>query len=57
MDFKDLYQKSIDKPEEFWKEISNDIFWFKKPRKILNKSNPLFIGGLKMELQIAVTTL
>ena len=42
MDFKDLYQKSISNPEEFWKEISDDIFWFKKPTKILNKSNPPF---------------
>ena len=42
MDFKDLYQKSINKPEEFWKEISNDIFWFKKPTKILNNTKPPF---------------
>ncbi len=42
MDFKDLYQKSISNPEEFWKEISDDIFWFKKPTKILNKSKPPF---------------
>ena len=40
--FKELYQKSLEKPEEFWKEISNDIFWFKKPTKILNNSNPPF---------------
>ena len=42
MDFKDLYQKSINKPEEFWREISNDVFWFKKPNKILNDNNPPF---------------
>ena len=40
--FKEIYQKSISKPEEFWSEISNDIFWFQKPTKILNKSNPPF---------------
>ena len=40
--FKESYQKSISKPEEFWNEISNDIFWFQKPTKILNKSNPPF---------------
>ena len=40
--FKEIYQKSISKPEEFWNEISNDIFWFQKPTKILNKSNPPF---------------
>ena len=40
--FKEIYQKSIAKPEEFWDKISNDVFWFKKPTKILNKSNPPF---------------
>ena len=40
--FNEIYQKSIQKPEEFWENISNDIFWFKKPSKILNKSNPPF---------------
>ena len=42
INFKEIYQKSISKPEEFWSEISNDIFWFQKPTKILNKSNPPF---------------
>ena len=40
--FKEIYQKSINKPEQFWKDASEDIFWFKKPTKILNKSNPPF---------------
>ncbi len=40
--FKGIYDKSIKNPEEFWQEASNDIFWFKKPTKILNKSNPPF---------------
>ena len=34
----DIYLKSINQPEKFWKEVSEDIFWFKKPTKILNKS-------------------
>ena len=38
--FQEIYQNSLRNPEKFWKEISNDIFWFKKPTKILNKSNP-----------------
>ncbi len=42
MDFKEIYQRSISKPEEFWREISNDIFWFKKPTKILNSNKPPF---------------
>ena len=40
--FTKIYEDSIKNPEKFWKEISNDIFWFKKPTKILNKSNPPF---------------
>ncbi len=42
MNFKDIYQSSIENPEQFWKAISDDIFWFKKPNKILNRSNPPF---------------
>ena len=40
--FSKIYEKSIKEPENFWKEAANDIFWFKKPSKILNKSNPPF---------------
>ena len=40
--FNKIYYESINNPEKFWSEASNDIFWFKKPTKILNKSNPPF---------------
>ena len=40
--FKDLYKKSIENPEIFWQEASKNIFWFKEPTKILNKSNAPF---------------
>ena len=40
--FSEIYRKSIKNPEDFWKKISEDIFWFKKPTKILNKSNHPF---------------
>ena len=40
--YKEIYDDSINKKEEFWKNISNDIFWYKKPTKILNSSNPPF---------------
>ena len=40
--FNEIYENSIKNPENFWREISNDIFWFKKPTKILNKTNPPF---------------
>ena len=36
--FEEIYRKSIEDPENFWKEASDDIFWFKKPSKILNKN-------------------
>ena len=31
--FKEIYDQSINNPENFWQEASNDIFWFKKPVK------------------------
>ena len=40
--FDKIYQQSINNPENFWAEAANDVFWFKKPTKILNKSNPPF---------------
>ena len=40
--FNKIYQESIQNPEEFWKNVSEDVFWFKKPTKILNKSNHPF---------------
>ena len=41
-DFKEIYEESIKKPEEFWQKISEDIFWFKKPTQILKKDKPPF---------------
>ena len=41
-DFEKIYIESIKNPEEFWKKVADDMFWFKKPSKILNKSNPPF---------------
>ena len=40
--FNEIYLNSIKNPEKFWQEASEDIFWFQKPTKILNKSNPPF---------------
>ena len=37
-----IYDSSIKNKENFWKEVSEDIFWYKKPSKILNSSNPPF---------------
>ena len=41
-DFQEIYEQSIKNPEKFWQEAAEDIFWFKKPTKILNKTNPPF---------------
>ena len=40
--YKEIYDNSINNKEKFWQEISEDIFWYKKPTKILNSSNPPF---------------
>ena len=31
--FQEIYNKSIKNPEKFWQDASEDIFWFKKPKK------------------------
>ena len=46
--YKKTYDSSIKNRESFWKTVSEDIFWYKKPSKILNSSNPPFTGGLRM---------
>tara|TARA_B110000881_G_scaffold117514_1_gene103115 strand:+ start:379 stop:2277 length:1899 start_codon:yes stop_codon:yes gene_type:complete len=40
--YKKIYDSSIKNKEDFWKKVSDDIFWYKKPTKILNTSNPPF---------------
>ena len=40
--FNKIYEESLKNPEEFWKKISEDVFWFKKPTQILNKDKPPF---------------
>jgi len=40
--YKEIYGNSIQNREKFWKEVSEDIFWYKKPTKILNSDNPPF---------------
>ena len=34
--FSQVYLNSIKNPDEFWKKVSDDMFWFKKPKKIVN---------------------
>ena len=40
--YKEIYENSIKNREKFWQEVSNNIFWYKKPTKILNYDNPPF---------------
>ena len=40
--YKEIYDLSINDKEKFWKKVSDGIFWYKKPTKILNSNNPPF---------------
>ena len=40
--YQQIYDSSINNKEDFWKKVAEDIFWYKKPSKILNSSNPPF---------------
>jgi propionyl-CoA synthetase len=40
--YKEIYHSSIKNKEDFWKKVSDDIFWYEKPTKILNTDNPPF---------------
>jgi len=40
--YKEIYYSSIKNKEDFWQEVSEDIFWYHKPRNILNTENPPF---------------
>ena len=49
-DYKKLYRKSIDKPDEFWGEMADQLEWFKKWEKVcewdFNKPElKWFVGG------------
>ena len=34
--YEKLFKKSIDAPEAFWREIAEELFWYKKPEGILD---------------------
>ena len=40
--YQKIYNRSIQAPQDFWSEVANDVFWYKKPSKILNLDNPPF---------------
>ena len=37
MNYNELYSKSINQPEAFWKEQADSIDWYNKPEIILSK--------------------
>ncbi len=39
--YQEIYQRSIKDPQNFWSEVAESIFWYKKPSKILDTTNPL----------------
>ena len=39
MSYQAEYSKSINTPEEFWREKAQDLAWFKQPEKILSKDD------------------
>jgi acetyl-CoA synthetase len=47
-EYRSLWKRSIDQPEQFWSEIANGLHWFKKWDKVLDWKAPdakWFVGG------------
>ena len=42
MSYKENYKNWKDEPTKYWKEKSEDIYWYKKPKKILDSSDSPF---------------
>ena len=40
--YQEIYKRSIQDAAGFWSDVAKDIFWYKKPTKILNSENPPF---------------
>jgi len=40
--YQEIYQRSLKDAKGFLSEVANDVFWYKKPTKILNSDNPPF---------------
>jgi len=47
MNYNKHHQFSIEDPESFWEEQSNNISWYKKPSNILSKDNNGFYRWFK----------
>jgi propionyl-CoA synthetase len=50
MSYDDVHARSIREPEAFWGEAAEDVFWYRKPERILDDSNKpfyrWFAGGI-----------
>ncbi len=48
--FDEVYGRSISDPESFWGEATNDVHWFKKPDRVLDRTAGVygrwFPGGI-----------
>lgn len=45
--YDDVFQRSIEKPIEFWAEAAKGITWYKEPETILDEGNPPFYRWFK----------
>ena len=49
MSFDEIYSRSISDPEGFWSDAANDVFWYKKPPRALDRTAGVygrwFAGG------------
>jgi len=55
--FLDMYQKSLEEPEEFWAEQAHQLDWFKTWDKVLEWKPPFarwFVGGMLNASHICV---
>ncbi len=34
--YQEMYKRSIEDPDSFWREMAEELFWYKKPEKILD---------------------
>src|SRR5665647_1424405 len=45
-EYDQMYRYSLDQPEAFWAEQADQLSWYKKWDKVLDKSNPPFFKWL-----------
>jgi propionyl-CoA synthetase len=45
--YAEVYKRSLDDPEGFWREAAQDIDWYVEPTQILDNSNPPFVRWFK----------